>query len=50
MPEVPGSILGGDVHFSIFFLVEKIFDDKMAPTVCKIEICSSECPHYDSPI
>ena len=27
MLEVPGSILGGDVQFSFFFLVEKNFDD-----------------------
>ena len=27
MPEVPSSILGGNVQFSFFFLVEKNFDD-----------------------
>ena len=27
MSEVPGSILGADVEFSFFFLVEKKFDD-----------------------
>ena len=27
MQEVPGTILGGDVQFSFFFLVEKNFDD-----------------------
>ena len=27
MPEVPGSILGADVQFSSFFLVEEKFHD-----------------------
>ena len=43
MPEVPGSILGADVQFSFFFLVEKKIDDcenaKMAPTVYETETC-----------
>ena len=45
MPEVPGSILGADVQFSFFFLVEEKFDDceksvaEMAPTVYETETC-----------
>ena len=42
MPEVPGSILGGDVQFSFFFLLAKKFDDyvaKMAPTVYETDKC-----------
>lgn len=35
MPEVPGSILGGDVQFSFFFLVEKIFDDSEKKSKCR---------------
>ena len=27
MPEVPGSILGADMQFSFFFLIEKNFHD-----------------------
>ena len=53
MPEVPGSILGGDVQFPLFSLVEKKFDDcekkflsvaKMAPTVYKTETCFDDPP------
>ena len=47
MPEVPGSILGGDVQFSFFFLVEKnsmtvkkfLSVAKMALTFYETETC-----------
>ena len=49
MSEVPGSILGADVEFSFFFLVEKnlmtvktfLSVAKMAPTVYETETCDS---------
>ena len=51
MPEVPGSILGADMQFLFFFLVEKIFDDsekflgvaknKMASTVYETNTSNS---------
>ena len=55
MPEVPGSILGGDVQFSSFFLVEKklmtmknfLSVAKMAPTVYEKETCGGVCIHSD---
>ena len=48
MPEVPGSILGADVQFSFFFLVENkklmtvkkfLSVPKIAPTVYETETC-----------
>ena len=50
MSEVPGLILGADVQFSFFFLVEKklitvkkfLSVAKMAPTVYKTETCSAD--------
>ena len=35
IPEVPGSILGADVQFSFFFLVEKRFDDCEKNSKCR---------------
>ena len=35
MPEVPGSILGADVQFSFFFLVEKKIDDCEKISKCR---------------
>ena len=35
MPDVPGSILGDDVYFSFFFLVEKYFDDCEKISKCR---------------
>ena len=35
MPEVPGSILGADVQFSFFFLVEEKFDDCEKISKCR---------------
>ena len=47
MPEVPGSIVGADGQFSVFFLVEKklmtvkkfLSVAKMAPTIYETETC-----------
>ena len=36
MSEVPGSILGADVQFSFFFLVEKKFDDCEKISKCRL--------------